>query len=80
MATNPIDPEEMTYEAAIKELEEIISALEDDKVDLEKSLLLYERGQALVARSSKLLEQAELKLKTLTNQLDLSDPEEEVDF
>jgi exodeoxyribonuclease VII small subunit len=55
--------EELTYEEALAELEEIVSALEGEKNQLEESIRLFERGQALAARCSALLEAAELKVK-----------------
>ncbi len=39
--------EELSFESALKELEAIVSRLEQGEVDLEDSIALYERGQAL---------------------------------
>jgi exodeoxyribonuclease VII small subunit len=57
--------EELTYEEALVELEEIVSALEGDasRNQLEEAIKLFARGQALAARCSMLLEAAELKVK-----------------
>ncbi len=55
--------EELTYEEALAELEEIVSALEAEQNRLEESIKLFERGQALVSRCSVLLEAAELKVR-----------------
>lgn len=55
--------EELTYEEALAELEEIVSALEGEQNKLEDSIKLFERGQALAARCSTLLEAAELKVR-----------------
>jgi exodeoxyribonuclease VII small subunit len=55
--------EELTYEEALAELEEIVSALEGDQNQLEQAINLFERGQALAARCGVLLEAAELKVK-----------------
>ena len=57
--------EELTYEEALAELEEIVSALEGDAArnPLEEAIKLFERGQALAARCGVLLEAAELKVK-----------------
>ena len=55
--------EELTYEEALAELEEIVSALEGEQNRLEEALKLFERGQALAARCGVLLEAAELKVK-----------------
>jgi exodeoxyribonuclease VII small subunit len=55
--------EELTYEEALAELEGIVSALEGEQNQLEESIKLFERGQALAERCSVLLEAAELKVK-----------------
>lgn len=57
--------EELTYEEALAELEEIVSSLEGDgsQSPLEEAIRLFERGQALAARCGVLLEAAELKVK-----------------
>jgi exodeoxyribonuclease VII small subunit len=55
--------EELTYEEALSELEEIVSALEGEQNQLDESIRLFERGQALAARCGELLEAAELKVK-----------------
>jgi exodeoxyribonuclease VII small subunit len=55
--------QELTYEAALAELEEIVAALEEEQNQLDDAIKLFERGQALAARCSVLLEAAELKVK-----------------
>jgi exodeoxyribonuclease VII small subunit len=55
--------EELSYEEALAELEEIVSALESEQNQLEDSIKLFARGQAMAARCSVLLEAAELKVK-----------------
>ncbi len=55
--------EELTYEEALAELEEIVSLLEGEQNRLEEAIKLFERGQALAARCGVLLEAAELKVK-----------------
>ena len=57
--------EGLTYEAAFKELEEIVAALESEGKPLDESLGLYERGQTLAAHCAALLEKAELKVRQL---------------
>jgi len=54
---------ELTYEEALAELEEIVSALEEEQNQLDDAIKLFERGQAVAARCSVLLEAAELKVK-----------------
>ena len=55
--------QELTYEEALAELEEIVSALEEEQNQLDDAIKLFERGQALAARCGVLLEAAELKVK-----------------
>lgn len=55
--------EDLTYEEALAELEQIVAALEGEQNHLEGAIQLFERGQALAARCSVLLEAAELKIK-----------------
>jgi len=57
--------EELSYEEAMKELEGIVEALEDGQNPLEESIKLFERGQALVAHCSALLEAVQLKVQKL---------------
>ena len=68
--------EELSYEEALAELESIVTALEDGQSQLEEAIRLFERGQALAARCSVLLEAAELKVKQVVGD-SVTDFEEE---
>ena len=57
--------DDMTFDAAMKRLEEIIAALEGGEAPLEQSMTLYEEGVRLTALCAAKLEQAEQKLTTL---------------
>ncbi|HLA99556.1 MAG TPA: exodeoxyribonuclease VII small subunit [Anaerolineales bacterium] len=57
--------EEITYEQAFAELEQVVRALETGEHTLDESVRLYERGQALARHCAALLEQAELKVHQL---------------
>jgi len=59
------DIEKLNYENAFKELEEIVGKLENDQISLEESMQLFERGQQLSSHCAKLLENAELKLRSI---------------
>ncbi|MCU0488346.1 MAG: exodeoxyribonuclease VII small subunit [Anaerolineales bacterium] len=61
----PID--QLTYEQAFSELEQIVTRLESNSLDLEVSLALFERGQALASHCAALLDQAELKVQQITS-------------
>jgi exodeoxyribonuclease VII small subunit len=58
--------ESLTYEQAFAELEAIVAALETDQRPLDEAIALFERGQALTQQCSRLLEQAELKVRLLS--------------
>ena len=53
------------FEAALKELEDIVAAMERGDLPLEKSLQLFERGTALSRQCQQALTAAELRIKTL---------------
>ena len=57
--------EELSFEGALKELEAIVTRLEQGEVDLEDSIALYERGQALKAHCEKKLKSAEGRLEKI---------------
>ena len=56
---------DMSFEAALKELETIVSRLEQGEVDLEDSIVLYERGQALKGHCEAKLKSAESRLEKI---------------
>ena len=58
--------ETLTFEQAFAELEETVRKLEAGGLTLEESLALFERGQALAARCSTQLDEAELKVRQLS--------------
>ena len=68
--------EELSYEEALAELEEIVSALEEEQSQLDDAIKLFERGQALAARCGILLEAAELKVKQVVGDVVLPFDEE----
>jgi exodeoxyribonuclease VII small subunit len=61
----PVD--QLTFESALKELEDIVGRLEQGEVDLEDSIALYERGQALKAHCEKKLKAAEGRLEKIVH-------------
>lgn len=56
----------LNFEQALKELESIVGRLERGDVELEESIAIYERGEALRSHCDKLLKQAEAKVEKLT--------------
>jgi len=65
--------EQLSYEAALNELETLVIDLESDEHALADALAMFERGQALAQHCALLLENAELKIQELSG-------EELVDF
>ena len=59
----PVDA--LSYEQALAELEQLIRRLEAGSIDLADSIATYERGVALAARCSALLEETERKVERL---------------
>jgi exodeoxyribonuclease VII small subunit len=63
---DPADIAGMSFEKALAELEQIITRLESGKVDLEQSIAIYERGEALKKHCERLLQQAEARIEKIT--------------
>lgn len=57
---------EMSFEQAMAELEQVLNQLERGDVALEESIKLYERGAALKARCDAKLKEAEEKVAAIT--------------
>jgi exodeoxyribonuclease VII small subunit len=58
--------EELSYEDALEELEELVHMLEVGDKNLETTLLYFERGQKLASYCISLLDEAESKVEELT--------------
>ena len=59
-----IDPQ-MCYEAALKELESLVMAMESGKLSLEETLAAYQRGAALLKHCQGVLAQVEQQVKVI---------------
>ncbi|WP_101067213.1 exodeoxyribonuclease VII small subunit [Roseovarius salinarum] len=64
MSETPVS--EMSFEDAMKELEQVVGQLERGDVALEDSIKLYERGAALKKRCEEKLREAEEKVAAIT--------------
>jgi exodeoxyribonuclease VII small subunit len=60
----------LSFEAAMRELEEIVGALEKGNVDLDKSIALYERGEILKKHCDALLKSAEARIEKIVQGAD----------
>jgi exodeoxyribonuclease VII small subunit len=56
----------LPFEAALQELESIVTRLERGDVSLEDSIEIYGRGEALKARCEALLREAEARIEKIT--------------
>ena len=57
--------EKIDFESSLKELESIVTKLEDENINLEDSVKSFEAGINLVKECQKQLEDAELRVKEL---------------
>ena len=64
--TDHSDIKTMSFEQALKELETIVDRLEKGDVELEASILIYERGEALKTHCDGLLRKAEARVEKIT--------------
>ena len=62
-ARPPVPIEQLTFEQALAELEQIVSKLERGEVALAESIAIYERGDALRRHCDALLKQAEARVE-----------------
>jgi exodeoxyribonuclease VII small subunit len=60
------DVKDLSYEQALAELEAIVASLESGKLQLDETMTLYERGQALIRHCVEMLDKAELRVKQLS--------------
>jgi exodeoxyribonuclease VII small subunit len=66
--TDPDTPnvsQDLSFEAGLKELEDIVTKMEAGQVSLDDAVSLYERGMALQKRCQKQLEDARLRIEKI---------------
>lgn len=61
-----MDDKRPTYEEAVKRLEEIVKRLEGGSAPLDESIALFSEGAELVKTCTAILDEAEQKVKILT--------------
>lgn len=61
-----MDDKRPTYEEAVKRLEEIVKKLESGSAPLDESIALFSEGAELVKTCTAILDEAEQKVKILT--------------
>jgi exodeoxyribonuclease VII small subunit len=60
------DPDAMSFEDALKELETIVQQLERGQVKLDEAIAIYERGVVLKRHCEKKLAEAKAKVEKIT--------------
>ena len=65
---NPVNPEELSFDAAIKQLEDRVRDLERGDVPLERALALYEEGVKLVRTCHEKLDAADKRIVELSGE------------
>ena len=61
-----MEQKELKFEESLKELEETVKKLESGDTTLEEAIELFERGVHLAKNCRKLLDEAQLKVKKIT--------------
>lgn len=61
---------EMTLEEALKKLEDITEKMQNESIEVDKSLKLFEEGTKLVAFCREKLDKASLKITQLSERID----------
>ena len=69
------DPQDLTFEDALNQLEALVEQMERGELSLEDSLASFERGVALTRRCEAALKAAEQKVDILSNKTAEAEPE-----
>ncbi|NLI68213.1 MAG: exodeoxyribonuclease VII small subunit [Bacilli bacterium] len=75
--------EELKFEEALEQLEEVVMKLEEGDVPLDQLIHYYQKGMELVKLSNKMLRDAEEKMAKVLNENDELEPfaaEEDLDI
>lgn len=65
MSDNAPDISEMSFEEALKALQQVVRQLEDGEVPLDQSITLYERGEKLRAHCQARLDAAQARIEAI---------------
>ena len=57
--------DQFNFEKSLKRIKEISEKMQNDQLDLDESLKLFEEGNQLIEKSLKYLEESELKVRKL---------------
>ncbi|WP_137679173.1 exodeoxyribonuclease VII small subunit [Aurantiacibacter suaedae] len=70
MAENPAQMADLSFEDALRSLEDVVRKLEGGEVPLDESLALYERGEALRRHCQKRLDAAQERIEKIVASAD----------
>ncbi len=73
MSADIVSPAELSFGAALAELEQIVRALESGQLELEEGLARYERGVALLRACQEKLADAKQRVTMLIGELEGDD-------
>ena len=73
----PVD--ELSFRQAMEELQTIVKLLESNTLELEDSLVQYERGVALLKSLKNRLSQASFKVESLMDELEVNEDDKQRD-
>ena len=65
MAEDPQNISDMSFEEALKALQQVVRQLEDGEVPLDQSIALYERGEKLRAACQARLDAAQARIEAI---------------
>lgn len=65
------DLDNLSFEAKLERLKEIVDKMENEMLPLDESIKLYSEGQELLNNLNKQLSEAEMKIKTIREEKDL---------
>ena len=60
-----MNKDKMSFEEALKDLEEIVESLNDDELELEKAIAAYEKGMELKKICEQRLKEAKLRIENI---------------
>jgi exodeoxyribonuclease VII small subunit len=72
--TSEVDTPPQSFEDALAELENLVDTLEQGQLTLEESLAAFERGIKLTRTCQKALDEAEQKVRILTDESEDAEP------
>ena len=80
MTDTPSQSADLSFEDALRQLEEIVSVLERGDISLDEAIAAYEKGTSLKAHCQKRLEEARLKVEKIDVPTTLDAPQSSQPF